>query len=437
MADAAQPRDRRAIGCLTVLGSPDRQATGSIHLLGANTYVGREPAEPELVWIADPGLAVRHCRIVRSADGYALEDLCLTPRSRVEAKPVRRRTLAPGELIRCGDTLLLFTHLDLAAVRWAQPTLTGLVGGSPAYVRALMALHEAAAPSEPVLLVGEAGAGRQRLAWELHALRGRGPGMLIYDCGRAPTESHSADLFGSGAGSAPMTGLAAAAVGGTLYIEDVSHLAAAAHRPLRAWTRRMARHGARSRRGALVGSATPGDLELRGSPANFAEWRVVDVPPLRARRSDILPLARAWLRRDRGGPGRGRPPELSCDLEEALVLFPWPGNLDALHEMLRRLVLVSAGAPCLDGRMGDLVGLGRRLQQEHVAQAPRLLPWGEALPPVAPQGQAPSDADLRVLWDVLGGSVRRVAAYLGRDRSLVHRWLKSAGCPPHRPAIRR
>jgi len=402
---------------------------GSIHLLGANTYVGREPAEPELVRIADPKLAVRHCRVVRSPEAYVLEHLCPAAVSRVEAEPVGRRRLKPNDLIRCGDTLLLFGHLDLAAARWAQPSLTGLVGGSSRYVRCLMALHAAAAGAGAVLLRGEPGSGRHRLAWELHALRGRGGGVLSYACRRVAAGRHVTDLFGASAGLAPRSGLFARAIGGTLYLEDVDRLSPGASRRLGVWMRRRARQGARqpvAARPALVASAGPVPTEHDGW--DDAGWDVVEVPPLRLRRSDVLPLAEAWLRSGKGGrwPGRGPVPSFACDAQEALALFPWPANLDGLHEMLRRLRLLAGGERCIEGRHASLAGLSRRASPGLIQGDPARMPWGAALPPRPPPGRAPTPGDLRRLRALLGGSTRRIAAYLGRDRSLVHRWLRAA-----------
>ncbi|MDY0059133.1 MAG: sigma 54-interacting transcriptional regulator [Myxococcota bacterium] len=438
------------VACLKVLASPDRAAVGRIHLLGTATYVGREPAEPELVWIADERMAARHCCIRREQDCYLVEDLGRDVGTYVEGVPARRRPIAFGELLRCGDTLLLLADLDLPAVRFVHARSSALVGQSGSLIHALLELEQQAPKGHGLLVAGEPGSGRERLAWEYHRQQGRGGPFLAYDCAASPSTSHLPDLLGEGPAGSPPGGLVAAAGRGTLHLGNIEHLApSAADALVRSW-----------RPGATGGRATPAALPLGlsgacpplpGGRTDLTARRRVGVPralltllpltialaPLRARREDVLPLFTSFLLTL--GPPRRRPKyrqRLHPDLEEALLLHHWPGNIDELRELAGRAVLLGEPDRPLPSSLIGLLGLPRPVDRgtrrdvgepEAGGGAPAQEEAAEALPPPPPPGQAPSPELLRRCYAVCGGSVRRVALYLQRDRRLVHRWLRRHG----------
>ncbi len=414
--------ERGAVRCLTVLASPDRRAVGGIHLLGMSTYIGREPAEPELVWISDPALAPRHCRVRRDPQGYFVEAVAGAGLLRVDGAPPAGAALRDGQIVRSGDTLFLFGPLDLPAVRWAHPRLSGMLGWSGPQVRAHMRACERAtapAPGVPFVVLGPPGAGRAMLAWELHRQRGGCSPLLVYDCAACAAERHRLDLFGGGGGRAP--GLLARLGLGTLFLAEAQHLAADAAGLL------LRSLGEARRSGSVwpqvvIGWDPGAEAAASAEAAELSALGAADaahLPALALRRADILPLFEGLLLRQapsRGGVAR-RGPSLAPDLQEALLLAPWPGNGDDLRRTAARLL--QAAGPTSDFGP-QWAGIASPAGLDAVAAAEGWLP----APPA--EGERPSPEDLRRLWDYFEGRVRRVAGYLGRDRSLVYRWLRQA-----------
>ncbi len=389
MPTTRRRRTPGAVASLLVLASPDRGAVGNVHLLGVETYIGREPAEPELVWIGDPAMAIRHARVKRVDDRFTLEDL--GSGSFVEGERVVTRELRFGEVLRCGDTLFLFQRLDLDAIRWTHSRFSGLVGRSPGLVRALRTLADLAADDRGVVLQGEPGVGRERLAWELHRLAGRSGPFISYHCDAVPPGDHR---------SLARDALPSTAKGGTLFLGNAERLPSGVLAGLIRVTRPR---GGRWPR--LVLSGPEGFVPRAG------RWAEVPLPPLRLRRDDVLPLAMLFL-----GPGIRVHP----DLQEAMLLCPWPGNCDRLKATCDWLR--SVGGETLGRELLPLVA--------SVAPSPGLAALAsrlpDLLPPPPPPGEAATEDELASLLSALD-SVKRVAAYLGRDRAQVYRWLRRYG----------
>jgi NtrC-family two-component system response regulator AlgB len=214
--------------------------------------------------------------------------------------------------------------------------------------RFLAMLADAARHDAPVLLVGESGTGKTALARVLHGLSARAHRPFVrIDCA---------------AGSGELAARARAARTGTLFLDDVSDLDAAAQ--IAALRLLQAPHpdGVDAR---LVASARPhldDDIAAgRFRSDLFYRLAVVElrIPPLRDRAEDILPVARAFLDA-RARAADGPPAELSHDLERALVAYPWPGNLTELLAALERASLFArAGALDVDALPERVRGAAR------------------------------------------------------------------------------
>ncbi len=210
-----------------------------------------------------------------------------------------------------------------------------------------------------VLIRGESGSGKERLARMIHASSARvGGPFLALNCAALPETMIDAELFGHVRGaftgaSRARPGLFEAAHGGTLLLDEVGELSPATQaRLLRVVqereVRRIGENQARPVNVRLL-AATHRDLVAEVAAGRFREdllyrLRVVEivVPPLRERPGDILPIARALLaqlatRLDR--PVRKFAPS-AC---QALLRHTWPGNVRELANAIEHGVALAGG----------------------------------------------------------------------------------------------
>jgi DNA-binding NtrC family response regulator len=231
--------------------------------------------------------------------------------------------------------------------------LKGIVYESAA-MHTLVAMATQVAHAEvPVLITGPNGAGKEVLADIVHANSAHADGpYLKVNLGALPQELMEAELFGTEAGA--FTGARAragrfeAADGGTLFLDELGTLGGGGQAKLLRvlQTGEFERLGSNSTRRARVriiaATNTPLRQALRAGTFRedlFYRLNVIEleVPPLSARRPDILALARHFLE-----PGF----TFTTDAAQALERYPWPGNVRELQNVIRRACLL-AGAPAL------------------------------------------------------------------------------------------
>ena len=145
--------------------------------------------------------------------------------------------------------------------------------------------------------------------------------------------------------------------------------------------------------------------------ARLAQW-IIRLPPLRDRREDIPALTRALLAQ-LGAEGR----ELTPDLEEALLIHPWPLNVRGLSNALGDRGDRHPGGAATRARRRDDVGAGGRPDR------PRGDPPGEA-------GVTFDHACLEGLLHQFGGRVAEMARHVGVSRPKLYRMLWSVGLDP-------
>ncbi len=290
-----------------------------------------------------------------------------------------------------------------------------------AAARLARSLAQVAATDLPVLLEGETGTGKSWVARRIHRVSRPGLPFLVVDCGSIPEGLFPAELFGYVAGAftdarGPRPGLLARAGGGTVVLDRLDVLPPGAQVSLlRALDeRRFTPLGGavpvplRARIVALVGAgvaAAVADGRLRADLFHRVAGFQATLPPLRERVEDILPFARAFLRRQ--GRRSSCSFHLAPEAEAALLAHPWPGNFRELASALTRACL-----DCPSGRV-TVAALGLRTDWESYA--------GRAVGAGLTLREMMRRYALQVLAEE-GGNVSRAARCLGISRRTLLRW---------------
>ncbi|RKH45301.1 sigma-54-dependent transcriptional regulator [Corallococcus sicarius] len=230
---------------------------------------------------------------------------------------------------------------------------------SPTMQRTLEMLERiATTPRSPVLLLGETGTGKAVLARHLHALRQKQGAFVQINCAALPDTMMESELFGHERGAftdakTARRGLVELASDGLLFLDEVGELPLALQAKLLTFLDK----GAFRRLGgtteltstARIVAATNKDLEAEVTAGRFREdllFRLsvfrVEVPPLRERREDVLPLARTLVLELCSELGR-RPVPFSAAAEERLLSYPFPGNVRELRNVLERALVLELG----------------------------------------------------------------------------------------------
>ena len=210
------------------------------------------------------------------------------------------------------------------------------------------------APSEArVLITGESGTGKEVVADVLHAWSARAEGPLVkVNCAAIPETLLESELFGHEKGaftgaSNLRLGRFEEANGGTIFLDEILEMSPALQAKLLRVTQdgRFQRIGSNReiRTNARILAASNRNLEDEVKHGRFREdlyYRLnvveLNLPPLRERREDILPLANFFI---------GKLARTRTRLAEAtgvcLQNYPWPGNVRELRNTIERAVLLS------------------------------------------------------------------------------------------------
>jgi two-component system, NtrC family, response regulator HydG len=231
---------------------------------------------------------------------------------------------------------------------------TGMVAKSAPMRHVLDLARRVAQVDATVLVTGESGAGKERIARLIHDESSRAARPFIaVNCAALTETLLESELFGHVKGAftgaaADRAGLFEAAHGGTLFLDEVGEVPPAMQaKLLRALQEREVRRVGENRARAIdvrVVAATNRELLADVESGRFRKdlyyrLRVVElrIPPLRDRRDDILPLARLFLARA-SAEGRRRLCGLSPKAADQLVRYDWPGNVRELSNAMERAV---------------------------------------------------------------------------------------------------
>ena len=232
--------------------------------------------------------------------------------------------------------------------------------GSEAMAKVLDLARRVARVDTTVLITGESGVGKERIARLIHAESARAGGPFVaINCGAVPETLLESELFGHAKGAftgaaQDRPGLFEAASGGTLLLDEIGEVPPAMQvKLLRVLQEREVRRVGENRNRRIdvrVLAATNRELLAEVHAARFRQdlyyrLRVIElkVPALRDRRADLLALARAFLAQAGARLERevaGFTPEAASQL----LRYGWPGNVRELENAVERAVVLARGS---------------------------------------------------------------------------------------------
>lgn len=305
--------------------------------------------------------------------------------------------------------------------------------GTDARMRQVLDLVERVAASEvSVLIMGESGTGKELVAREIHRLSGRqDEPMVALNCAAVSENLAESELFGhekgafTGAATRKM-GLIELADGGTLFLDEIGDM----DLPLQAKLLRTLEGRTFRRVGGIkeipanfrLVSATNRPLHalveegrFRGDLYYRINAVVLELPPLRERKDDILLLARHFLAQAR--PAEAGSLTFRPEAEALLAAYPWPGNVRELRNVVERAALL-----CRDGVVAP-VDLGSSLSGSGGAGEAR--PSASGLPSL--NLAALERMAVEAALDRTGWHQGQAAELLGVSDRTLHRKIRAFG----------
>ncbi len=304
-------------------------------------------------------------------------------------------------------------------------SITGLIGKSDAFQKALALVPKAASSTATVLITGESGTGKELIARAIHYSSARGAAPFVpVNCGGIPEGLVESELFGhvKGAFTGAITtraGFFITADGGTIFLDEISELTP----PMQTKLLRVLQSnevqmvGASKPRmiDARIIAATNKDLHAMVAKGAFREdlyFRLnvitVFVPPLREREDDVLLLVRHFSNKYAREADRPAP-RFSDRALEALRAYAWPGNVRELENIVQRLIVMGEG---------DIID---------VADLPSAMRYSAG--PIAGVDRTLAEVEAEYIRNVLAsvrGNKTHAARILGIDRKTLRQKLRPA-----------
>jgi len=367
--------------------------------------------------IEDESVSRQHAALINPGNGLSIEDLGSRNKTKIMGRSLGRGETAPlsvGSVVEIGYATMFVQMGRPSTARPGSPSSPP--GSAPARsdasaeraiildptMQRLYAMLAIIAPSPlNVLVLGETGTGKEVFAEAIHegSLRARAPFLRI-NCAALSGSLLESELFGHEKGAftgalGAKAGLFESAHGGTVFLDEVGEL------PLdtQAKLLRVIERGEVMR----LGSVAPRRVDVRYVAATnrdiqqlIAENRFrsdlffrlngfsVTLPPLRKRRSEVVPLARLFLDR----AAQGRPYALTPHAEMSLEGYPWPGNVRELKNVVERAIVLA-------GATGRIEPMHLQLPDPHTGHdgsdaygIPEMLGPNDTIPPT-PYGGVP------------------------------------------------
>jgi DNA-binding NtrC family response regulator len=259
------------------------------------------------------------------------------------------------------ETIAMRKEIQALHEKYLKENLPCFIGESNA-IQDVMELVDKAArsPDTPILIQGDTGTGKELIAKAIHykSPNFKGP-MVAVNCAAMPKELIESELFGyekgafTGAERAGKEGLVEKAAGGTLFLDEVADLSAEAQVKLLRFLDEgeYYRVGGTRRRSVKTRIITAANRDLAALVEDghfrrdlYHRFAVVklEVPSLRQRRDDIVPMAKHFLL-EYSQKFKKSFSAISTEAEAALKQYDWPGNVRELKNLIERGILLSDG----------------------------------------------------------------------------------------------
>lgn len=309
----------------------------------------------------------------------------------------------------------------------ATPAASGMYWGTSNAMKQLRMLIEKVAQTDAnILITGENGTGKEMLAREIHALSARcWQNMIAVDMGAITESLFESELFGHTKGSftdahADRAGKFEAANGGTLFLDEIGNL------PYHLQSKLLT--AIQSRSIVRVGNNEPIPVNIRlicATNCNLDEmvtqgkfredllYRIntihIEIPALRNRREDIIPLAERFIDRFAKQYDKGRI-TLSESAKEKLTAHPWYGNIRELEHAIEKAVIINENGV---------------LAEEHFS-----FPRKHTSPVREATASTLEEMELQMIQKAIedcNGNLSAVAARLGITRQTLYNKMKKFG----------
>lgn len=392
--------------------------------------VGRTEGRDEKLnglWLDDKRVSLRHAQVTTGGGGVLLKDLGSSNGTLVNGTRIDGVTpLKDGDLVELGRSLLLFRVLpnlpEREGWRWGADRTFSLELG-----KLSSQLDRMARSTEPVLLLGETGTGKEIAARRVHQVSLRKGPLVAVDCGAMPEQLFESTLFGHEKGA--FTGATEARQGdivrahqGTLFLDEVGNLPPAMQSKLLRVleTKNVRSVGGRETakvdvRWVAATNASLTDDEFRSDLRYRLEGFVARLPPLRKRREDLGLLISALLLEV--GVTKAR---ITRAAANRLFSHSFPGNVRQLRQVLRTAATLHADELQLELDVDAFEGLeeGAGEAESRAGRTPR------------PPGATPDKPTIEDALTRADGNVAQAARSMGTSARQLYRWLERLQIDP-------
>jgi DNA-binding NtrC family response regulator len=414
------------------------QTPNQVHVFqSSGTSIGRVGGDCDFL-VDDGRMSRRHARIERGVTGWRLQDLVSRNGGFVDGHGFGagdRMPLVDGAVIRLGDSLMVFrTSAPTSDGRADSPVFPGI---SPVVVTLRRRIDALAQGAGHVLILGETGTGKERVAKAIGDARAPHP-FVTLNSAELSRDLARSELFGHVRGAftnanANKLGLVDMAGDGVLFLDEIGELSLdvqaellrfledGSYRPLGSTELRHSN--------ARVVAATHVDLDQAVQNNRFrrdllARLRAsnvpLELPPLRERREDILGWTQLFLRQGNYDVG---PSPWTVGALECLLLYPWNENLRGLGANVIEAATQSQAFPC------GTEHLSAELRAYRGTLRARTSAGNDEPTPAQVPAQQPEPTKLEIEEALRNtqGRVRTAAQQLGIDRRKLYRLCERFG----------